>query len=110
MIFLQEIPSLLWLRDAHGPPPALLFSCQSGVGRTNLGMVLGTLVLFHHGGTTLQPEWVAWAPANQWSVGTRKEVDGAAQIIGTHSGVWSQSCESGIWGSFSGLSQVFWVS
>jgi hypothetical protein len=56
MIFLQEIPSLLWLRDAHGPPPALLFSCQSGVGRTNLGMVLGTLVLFHHGGTTLQPE------------------------------------------------------
>ncbi|XP_020017695.1 paladin [Castor canadensis] len=53
---LREIPSLLWLRDAHGPPPALLFSCQSGVGRTNLGMVLGTLVLFHHGGTTLQPD------------------------------------------------------
>ncbi|KAG3264768.1 phosphatase domain containing, paladin 1 [Ictidomys tridecemlineatus] len=43
---------------AHGPPPALLFSCQSGVGRTNLGMVLGTLVLFHHSGTISQPEAV----------------------------------------------------
>uniref|UniRef100_I3MK39 Phosphatase domain containing paladin 1 n=1 Tax=Ictidomys tridecemlineatus TaxID=43179 RepID=I3MK39_ICTTR len=42
----------------HGPPPALLFSCQSGVGRTNLGMVLGTLVLFHHSGTISQPEAV----------------------------------------------------
>uniref|UniRef100_A0A8C5KMV4 Paladin n=1 Tax=Jaculus jaculus TaxID=51337 RepID=A0A8C5KMV4_JACJA len=53
---LRETPSLLRLRDAHGPPPALLFSCQSGVGRTNLGMVLGTLVLFHYHGTTSPPE------------------------------------------------------
>uniref|UniRef100_A0A8D0ZKP5 Paladin n=1 Tax=Sus scrofa TaxID=9823 RepID=A0A8D0ZKP5_PIG len=55
---LRETPSLLLLRDAHGPPPAFLFSCQTGVGRTNLGMVLGTLVLFHHSGTALRPESV----------------------------------------------------
>ncbi|XP_069877015.1 paladin [Dipodomys merriami] len=53
---LRETPSLLRLRDASGPPPALLFSCQSGMGRTNLGMALGTLLLFHHGGTTYQPD------------------------------------------------------
>lgn len=52
----QETPSLLLLRDARGPPPALLFSCQTGVGRTNLGMVLGTLVLFHRSGTASGPE------------------------------------------------------
>uniref|UniRef100_A0AC11EGW4 Phosphatase domain containing paladin 1 n=1 Tax=Ovis aries TaxID=9940 RepID=A0AC11EGW4_SHEEP len=53
---LRETPSLLLLQDAHGPPPALLFSCQTGVGRASLGMVLGTLVLFHRGGTALRPE------------------------------------------------------
>ncbi|XP_059756092.1 paladin isoform X3 [Balaenoptera ricei] len=53
---LRETPSLLLLRDAHGPPPALLFSCQTGVGRTNLGMVLGTLILLHHSGTASRPE------------------------------------------------------
>ncbi|XP_030718353.1 paladin isoform X1 [Globicephala melas] len=53
---LRETPSLLLLREAHGPPPALLFSCQTGVGRTNLGMVLGTLILLHHSGTALRPE------------------------------------------------------
>lgn len=53
---LRETPSLLRLRDNHGPPPALLFSCQSGVGRTNVGMVLGTLVQFHCSRTTSQPE------------------------------------------------------
>ncbi|KAM4852281.1 paladin isoform 2-T4 [Thomomys bottae] len=53
---LRETPSLLRLQDASGPPPALLFSCQSGVGRTNLGMVLGTLLLFHHSGTIFQPD------------------------------------------------------
>lgn len=52
----QETPSLLLLREAHGPPPALLFSCQTGVGRTNLGMVLGTLILLHHSGTASRPE------------------------------------------------------
>uniref|UniRef100_A0A8C0QE73 Paladin n=1 Tax=Canis lupus familiaris TaxID=9615 RepID=A0A8C0QE73_CANLF len=55
---LRETPSLLLLRDAHGPPPALLFSCQTGVGRTNLGMTLGTLVLFHHSGAASRPEAV----------------------------------------------------
>ncbi|XP_006889104.1 PREDICTED: paladin [Elephantulus edwardii] len=53
---IRETPSLLLLRDAPGPPPALLFSCQTGVGRTNLGMVLGTLVLRHRSGSTSQPE------------------------------------------------------
>ncbi|XP_066881554.1 paladin isoform X3 [Kogia breviceps] len=53
---LRETPSLLLLRDAHGPPPALLFSCQTGVGRSNLGMVLGTLILLHHSGTASRPE------------------------------------------------------
>ncbi|KAM6182282.1 paladin [Erethizon dorsatum] len=53
---LRETPSLLHLRDAQGSAPTLLFSCHSGVGRTNLGMVLGTLVLFHHSGTTSQAE------------------------------------------------------
>ncbi|XP_004615483.2 paladin isoform X2 [Sorex araneus] len=55
---LRETPSLLPLRDAHGPPPALLFSCQTGVGRTNLGMTLGTLILSHHGGMASRPEAV----------------------------------------------------
>ncbi|EGV93769.1 Paladin [Cricetulus griseus] len=53
---LRETPGLLRLRDNHGLPPALLFSCQSGVGRTNVGMVLGTLVLFHYRRTSSQPE------------------------------------------------------
>ncbi|NXO59125.1 PALD protein, partial [Aramus guarauna] len=45
--FLRESPSLLpW--DAGRPPPALLFGCQTGVGRTNLAMAMGTLVLHHH--------------------------------------------------------------
>ncbi|KAM6184839.1 paladin [Rhynchocyon petersi] len=48
----RETPSLLPLRDAAGPPTALLFSCQTGVGRTNLGMVLGTLILLHRSGAT----------------------------------------------------------
>ncbi|XP_064450833.1 paladin isoform X5 [Mirounga angustirostris] len=55
---LRETPSLLQLRDDHGPPPALLFSCQTGVGRTNLGMTLGTLILFHHSGAASRPEAV----------------------------------------------------
>ncbi|XP_062436782.1 paladin isoform X3 [Rhea pennata] len=51
--FLRESPNLLVLHDAAGrPPPALLFSCQTGVGRTNLAMALGTLVLLHHKGAT----------------------------------------------------------
>uniref|UniRef100_A0A8D2J8C7 Paladin n=1 Tax=Varanus komodoensis TaxID=61221 RepID=A0A8D2J8C7_VARKO len=47
---LFESPNLLLLQDPSRPPPALLFSCQTGVGRTNLAMVLGILVLYHHKG------------------------------------------------------------
>ncbi|XP_074088558.1 paladin [Macrotis lagotis] len=54
--FLRESPSLLPLRDPLGSPPALLFSCQTGIGRTNLGMVLGTLVLSHLRKMTKKPE------------------------------------------------------
>ncbi|XP_012618065.1 paladin [Microcebus murinus] len=53
---LRETPSLLPLQDARGPPPALLFSGQAGTCRTNLGMVLATLILLHRSGTTSQPE------------------------------------------------------
>ncbi|NXI43220.1 PALD protein, partial [Galbula dea] len=49
--FLRESPSLL-LRDSGRPPPVLLFSCQTGVGRTNLAMAMGTLVLHHRRGAT----------------------------------------------------------
>uniref|UniRef100_A0A8C3CD58 Phosphatase domain containing paladin 1 n=1 Tax=Cairina moschata TaxID=8855 RepID=A0A8C3CD58_CAIMO len=49
--FLRESPGLL-LRDPSRPPPALLFSCQTGVGRTNLAMAMATLVLLHHRGAT----------------------------------------------------------
>ncbi|XP_069720064.1 paladin [Phaenicophaeus curvirostris] len=53
--FLRESPSLL-LRDPGRPPPALLFSCQTGVGRTNLAMAMGTLVLYHHRGASQKPD------------------------------------------------------
>ncbi|XP_063749649.1 paladin isoform X1 [Eleginops maclovinus] len=42
---LRESPSLSLGQDASRPLPALLFSCQVGVGRTNLAMILGTLVM-----------------------------------------------------------------
>uniref|UniRef100_A0A670ZQZ5 Paladin n=1 Tax=Pseudonaja textilis TaxID=8673 RepID=A0A670ZQZ5_PSETE len=38
------------------PPPALVFSCQTGVGTTNFAMVLGTLVLFHRKGGLLKQD------------------------------------------------------
>uniref|UniRef100_A0A8K9WWC7 Paladin n=1 Tax=Oncorhynchus mykiss TaxID=8022 RepID=A0A8K9WWC7_ONCMY len=41
---LRESPNLSLRRDVSRPLPALLFSCQVGVGRTNLAMILGTLV------------------------------------------------------------------
>ncbi|XP_061857391.1 paladin isoform X2 [Colius striatus] len=53
--FLRESPSLL-LRDSGRPPPALLFGCQTGVGRTNLAMAMGTLVLHHHRGASQKPD------------------------------------------------------
>ncbi|XP_062070853.1 paladin [Lepus europaeus] len=65
---LRETPSLLRLRDPHGPPPALLFSCQTGVGRTSLGMALGALILFHRSGATSQPEAARQLPMEQFQV------------------------------------------
>uniref|UniRef100_A0A8C9TFS2 Paladin n=1 Tax=Scleropages formosus TaxID=113540 RepID=A0A8C9TFS2_SCLFO len=44
---LRANPNLSLMRDPSRPPPALLFSCQVGVGRTNLAMILGTLIMFH---------------------------------------------------------------
>ncbi|NWV48282.1 PALD protein, partial [Daphoenositta chrysoptera] len=54
--FLRESPSLL-LQDPCRPPPALLFGCQTGVGRTNLAMAMGTLVLHHHRGAAQKPDF-----------------------------------------------------
>ncbi|XP_073773551.1 paladin isoform X1 [Danio rerio] len=51
---LRENPSLSLNRDASRPLPALLFSCQVGVGRTNLGLILGTLVMMHLTRTTAE--------------------------------------------------------
>lgn len=42
---LRESPSLSVGGRGSGPLPALLFSCQVGVGRTNLALILGTLVM-----------------------------------------------------------------
>uniref|UniRef100_A0A3P8NRR2 Paladin n=1 Tax=Astatotilapia calliptera TaxID=8154 RepID=A0A3P8NRR2_ASTCA len=42
---LRESPSLSLGPGASQKLPALLFSCQVGVGRTNLAMILGTLVM-----------------------------------------------------------------
>lgn len=56
---LQESASLSLSRS--GEPrklPALLFSCQVGVGRTNLAMILGTLVMNRLSGDAQpQPRW-----------------------------------------------------
>ncbi|NWV43096.1 PALD protein, partial [Grantiella picta] len=54
--FLRESPSLL-LRDPGRPPPALLFGCQTGVGRTNLAMAMGILLLHHHRGAAQKPDF-----------------------------------------------------
>lgn len=42
---MQETPSLCVNGGGACPPPALLFSCQVGVGRTNVAMIMGTLVM-----------------------------------------------------------------
>ncbi|XP_051508181.1 phosphatase domain containing paladin 1b isoform X4 [Myxocyprinus asiaticus] len=52
---LRETPNLSVLRDSSRPVPALLFSCQVGVGRTNLGLILGALVLHHLQGASKSP-------------------------------------------------------
>uniref|UniRef100_A0A8C9XQM1 Paladin n=1 Tax=Sander lucioperca TaxID=283035 RepID=A0A8C9XQM1_SANLU len=57
---LRERPSLSLGHDASRPLPALLFSCQVGVGRTNLAMILGTLVMNRvRGDSQLQVEEAA---------------------------------------------------
>lgn len=53
----QETPSLAPHRDPCRPLPCLLFSCQVGVGRTNLGMILGALVIHHLKGAPKQAMW-----------------------------------------------------
>uniref|UniRef100_A0A672ICX3 Paladin n=1 Tax=Salarias fasciatus TaxID=181472 RepID=A0A672ICX3_SALFA len=59
---LRESPSLsLGGTEASRQPPALLFSCQVGVGRTNLAMILGTLVM-NRLGRDSQPVEEAIAP------------------------------------------------
>uniref|UniRef100_UPI00398F4681 paladin-like n=1 Tax=Pristiophorus japonicus TaxID=55135 RepID=UPI00398F4681 len=42
----RECPSIMF-RDSPKPPPALLFNCETGVGRSNLGMIIGTLMIAH---------------------------------------------------------------
>lgn len=60
---LRESPSLSLGHDASRPLPALLFSCQVGVGRTNLAMILGTLVMNRLRGDSQQaPESAASEP------------------------------------------------
>ncbi|XP_076830926.1 phosphatase domain containing paladin 1b isoform X2 [Brachyhypopomus gauderio] len=49
---LRESPSLSVLREGSRRLPALIFCCQIGVGRTNLGLILGALVLQHLQGAT----------------------------------------------------------
>ncbi|KAG9345943.1 hypothetical protein JZ751_007758, partial [Albula glossodonta] len=53
---LRENPNLLLTREKSRPLPALVFSCQVGVGRTNLAMILGTLVMHHLKGTPEKPK------------------------------------------------------
>ncbi|XP_056616779.1 phosphatase domain containing paladin 1b isoform X2 [Triplophysa dalaica] len=52
---LRENPNLSMMRDTSRPLPALLFSCQVGVGRTNFGLILGALVLHHLQGASQNP-------------------------------------------------------
>ncbi|XP_023269167.1 paladin isoform X1 [Seriola lalandi dorsalis] len=62
---LRESPSLSLGHDASRPLPALLFSCQVGVGRTNLAMILGTLVMNRLRGDSQTPSQVEEAAASQ---------------------------------------------
>ncbi|KAM9476799.1 phosphatase domain containing paladin 1b isoform 1-T1 [Clarias gariepinus] len=60
---LRKSPSLSILRDCSRPLPAMLFSCQVGVGRTNLGLILGALVFSHLQGAPYS--WEEDAPVKQ---------------------------------------------
>lgn len=62
---LRESPSLSLGHDASRPLPALLFSCQVGVGRTNLAMILGTLVMNRLRGDSQPPPQVEEAAASE---------------------------------------------
>ncbi|XP_078252897.1 paladin-like [Rhinoraja longicauda] len=42
----KDSPNMIF-RTSPKPPPALLFSCQTGVGRSNLGMIIGALIIAH---------------------------------------------------------------
>ncbi|TNN83791.1 Paladin [Liparis tanakae] len=58
----EESPSLSLGHDASRSLPALLFNCQVGVGRTNLAMILGTLVMNRLRGDSQPPVEEAAAP------------------------------------------------
>uniref|UniRef100_A0A9J8ARA7 Phosphatase domain containing paladin 1b n=1 Tax=Cyprinus carpio carpio TaxID=630221 RepID=A0A9J8ARA7_CYPCA len=55
---LRETPNLSLMRDSSRPLPALLFSCQVGVGRTNLGLILGALVFHRLQGASKNPRYL----------------------------------------------------
>ncbi|KAM4523970.1 paladin isoform 1-T6 [Odontesthes bonariensis] len=59
---LRESPSLSLGPNVSRQLPALLFSCQVGVGRTNLAMILGTLVMNRLKGDS-QPQVEETAPS-----------------------------------------------
>ncbi|XP_016104900.1 paladin-like [Sinocyclocheilus grahami] len=52
---LRVTPNLSLMRDSSRPLPALLFSCQVGVGRTHLGLILGAIVFHHLQGASESP-------------------------------------------------------
>ncbi|KAM4624425.1 paladin isoform 1-T2 [Polymixia lowei] len=62
---LRESPNLSLSQDMSRPLPALLFSCQVGVGRTNLAMILGTLVMNRLRGTSQEPPLVEEAGTSE---------------------------------------------
>ncbi|XP_038639202.1 paladin-like [Scyliorhinus canicula] len=66
---LRETPDLLLPQDPKRPPPALVFSCQVGVDRTSLAMILGTLLMCHRKGF---PE--KWGDDQKTSVKKREQL------------------------------------
>ncbi|KAL3967842.1 hypothetical protein ACER0C_029875 [Sarotherodon galilaeus] len=62
---LRESPSLSLGHGASQKLPALLFSCQVGVGRTNLAMILGTLVMNRLRGDSQPPPQVEEPAASE---------------------------------------------
>uniref|UniRef100_A0A1A7YHZ2 Paladin n=2 Tax=Iconisemion striatum TaxID=60296 RepID=A0A1A7YHZ2_9TELE len=62
---LRESPSLFLNHSASQKLPSLLFSCQVGVGRTNLAMILGTLVMNRLRGDSQLPSQVEEAAASE---------------------------------------------